>query len=468
MTMATRSFLTDRQAEELHKSIIAYLTSLNLATTANTLRAELNLPEETFDLAKAKQYEGLLEKKWTSVIRLQKKVLDLQAENAHLKNEIENAGPLALSRKNQDPANWLPKGPPRYTLEGHRLPITSVAFHPVFSSLASASEDNTIKIWDWELGELERTLKGHTKAVLDVDFGGPRGNTLLASCSSDMSIKLWDPADQYKNIRTLHGHDHIVSSVRFVPANGTAGAGGNLLVSASKDNTLKLWDVTTGYCVKTIEGHNDWPRAVAPSADGRWLLSTGSDKAARLWDIGGTEPECRVVMFGHENFNLCCEFAPSTSYPHLARLAGHEKVPPANSAAEFMATGSRDKQIRLWDRRGQCIKVLEGHDNWVRGLAFHPAGKFLISVADDRTMRCWDLSQDGKCVQTLSGMFDGFVSCVRWAPGVTKDGLAGGDAGDGTPKKKISAEANGGLQMRCVIATGSVDGTEGKVRIFAN
>lgn len=137
-----------------------------------------------------------------------------------------------------------------------------------------------------------------------------------------------------------------------------------------------------------------------------------------------------------------------------------------------MATGSRDKQIRLWDGRGNCIKVLAGHDNWVRGLVFHPGGKFLISVADDRTLRCWDLSQDAKCVQVLSGVYEGFVSCVRWAPGVLKDGPANGAAltngEQSTPKKTGDAGAASNLQIRCVVATGSVDGAEGKVRIFAS
>jgi platelet-activating factor acetylhydrolase IB subunit alpha len=311
--------------------------------------------------------------------------MDLESRNASLQSELDSATPTSLSRRNQDPTSWLPRSPARHTLESHRGPITCVAFHPVFSSLASGSEDYTIKIWDWELGELERTVKGHTKAVLDVDFGGPRGGTLLASCSSDLTIKLWDPSDEYKNIRTLPGHDHSVSAVRFIPS-GAA-----------------------GYVIE------------------------------------------------------CCVFAPPTSYGYLATLAGQKK-PPASSSAEFIATGSRDKSIRLWDTRGTLIKTLLGHDNWVRGLVFHPGGKYLLSVADDKTLRCWDLSQEGKLVKTLDETHGHFVSCIRWAPGVVKETPTTNGV-NGTPNGKKKEDPAANVSIRCVIATGSVDL---KVRVFAS
>ncbi|KAH8647106.1 WD domain-containing protein [Xylariales sp. PMI_506] len=458
--------LTSRQADELHKAIIAYLASNNLTNTAETLRQELNLGD-TFDAATAKKYEGLLEKKWTSVVRLQKKIMDLESRNAAIQAELDSATPTSLARRNQDPTSWLPRSPARHTLQSHREPITCVAFHPVFTSLASGSEDYTIKIWDWELGELERTIKGHTKAVLDLDFGGPRGGTLLASCSSDLTIKLWDPADEYKNIRTLPGHDHSVSAVRFIPS-GAAGApsSSNLLVSASRDKTLRVWDVTTGYCVKTIRGHADWVRDVCPSLDGHYILSTGNDQTARLWDISLANPESKVTLIGHEHVVECCTLAPAAAYQYLAPLAGLKKPPPASSAAEFMATGSRDKTIRLWDARGNCIKTLVGHDNWIRALVFHPGGKYLLSVSDDKTLRCWDLSQEGKCVKTLSDVHGHFVSCLRWAPGIVREPITNGGGPNGSASNGTSkADTAPDVQIRCVIATGSVDLN---VRIFAN
>lgn len=274
--------------------------------------------------------------------------MDLESRVFALQFELDNATTTSLSSKKQDPAYWLPKAPARHTLQSHRSPITCVAFHPVFSSLASGSEDATVKIWDWELGELERTIKGHTRAVLDVDFGGPRGGTLLASCSSDLTIKLWDPSDEYRNIRTLTGHDHSVSAVRFIPS-GAAGApaSDNLLVSASRDRTLRIWDVSTGYCIRTLSGHAEWVRDVCPSIDGRYLLSAGDDRTARLWDLSTSNPETRLTLIGHEHVVECAVLAPAAAYPHLAALARLKKPPPSTLAAQFMATGSRDKSIRV-------------------------------------------------------------------------------------------------------------------------
>ena len=62
--------------------------------------------------------------------------------------------------------------------------------------------------------------------------------------------------------------------------------------------------------------------------------------------------------------------------------------------------------------------TLKGHDNWVRGLAFHPAGKYLLSVSDDRSIRCWDLSQRGRCVKVVQDAHHHFISCIRWAPSI--------------------------------------------------
>jgi platelet-activating factor acetylhydrolase IB subunit alpha len=139
--------------------------------------------------------------------------------------------------------------------------------------------------------------------------------------------------------------------------------------------------------VKTIRGNTDWVRDVSPSYDGQWLVSGGNDQTAMIWDA--VSGEAKATLVGHENFIECCTFAPPASNKHFTILLGLKKPPPANSSAEYVATGARDKTIKLWDTRGTLIKTPIGHDNWVRGLVFHPGDKYLMSVADDKTLRCW-------------------------------------------------------------------------------
>lgn len=55
------------------------------------------------------------------------------------------------------------------------------------------------------------------------------------------------------------------------------------------------------------------------------------------------------------------------------------------SAGPFFATGSRDRSIKVWDAStGQLLHSFTGHESWVRGLVFHPGGKYLLSCCDDK------------------------------------------------------------------------------------
>ncbi|KAJ3160291.1 protein with putative role during mitosis [Irineochytrium annulatum] len=321
-------------------AVLDYLYTSGLKSTFEALKAESpGLADYSPD--GRQKYSGLLEKKWTSVIRLQKKIMDLESKLTSLQEELSNA-PV---RKSTSSVDWIPRPPEAFALSGHRSPVTRVAFHPVFSILATASEDATVKIWDYETGEFERTLKGHTKAVQDLAFD-PKG-ALLVTCSADLSIKVWDSNEDYKCTKTLFGHDHSVSSVSFIQP-------GDMIVSASRDKTIKIWEAGTGYCVKTLHGHLDW--------------------TLRVWD--STSGDCKGELRGHEHVVECVAFAPMTTYPNIKELVGYEV----------------------------------GHDNWVRGLAFHPSGKVLISVSDDKSMKVWDLKV-GRCVKTIDA-HGHFVTCI--------------------------------------------------------
>lgn len=63
---------------------------------------------------------------------------------------------------------------------------------------------------------------------------------ISVSCGSDLLIKIWDTQNDWKNTKTFPGHDHSISSVRFLP-------GDDFIISASRDKSIRVWNIAMGY-----------------------------------------------------------------------------------------------------------------------------------------------------------------------------------------------------------------------------
>ena len=304
-------------------------------------------------------------------------------------------------------------GAKKAALEGHAYGVWSVSFSSDGTTLASGSRDKTVQLWDVATRTNIATLKGHTEAVTSVAFS-PDG-TLLASGSSDDTVKLWDVATG-TNIATLEGHTEKVSSLSFSPDE-------TLLASGSFDGTVRLWDVSARAHVATLEGHAAGVRSVSFSPDSTTLASGADDYTVKLWDVA-TRTNI-ATLEGHRNNVTSVSFSPDGT---------------------TLASGSFDDTVKLWDvATGTNIATLEGHTEKVFSVSFSPDGTTLAS-GSHKTVRLWDVSE-----WTLSLRV--FVSMVK--------------VGEGQFKAKAHVSVPFEIVLPLSVTNGSISGGASSITITA-
>ncbi|MET7679100.1 hypothetical protein [Streptomyces sp. NPDC005423] len=264
-------------------------------------------------------------------------------------------------------------------LLGHTGAVYLTSFSPDGRTLATASYDRTVRLWNvadpTRPKALGKPLTGHTSWVSTAVFS-PDGRT-LASASDDGTVRLYDVSDpgRPRFLGTAPaGHDGTIYLLAFSPD-------GRTLASADEDHTVRLWDVgdpDRPKALGTLRGGDAAVRSVAFSPDGHTLAAGGDDDLIRLWDMADPRhPEkLGVPLTGHTGVVHSVAFSPD---------------------GRTLASGSADDTVRLWNVADPAHAAalggpLTGHTGPVWSVAFSPAGGMLAAASADSTASLWNVA----------------------------------------------------------------------------
>ncbi|HLZ58690.1 MAG TPA: serine/threonine-protein kinase [Ktedonosporobacter sp.] len=276
---------------------------------------------------------------------------------------------------------YKPQGTLLYTYREHAAAVTSIAWSPDGTRVASASVDDSVQTWDAMTGAGSFPYQGHTDTVNGVAWS-PDG-TRIASASNDKTVQVWYAAKGAN--RATYTHTDVVYAVAWSPNS-------ILLASACNDHVVRIWNDAQGANTANYDQGGKAVRAVAWSPNSQLIASGGDDRTAQVWDAASEK-----LLIDYKNYNdtvLGVAWSPD---------------------GKWIASCSADTTIRVWNTStGETAFSCYGHNDSVTGVAWSPNGKWIASSSADRTVRIWDVATH-TTIFTYKG-HGAKVNGVAWSP----------------------------------------------------
>ncbi len=241
----------------------------------------------------------------------------------------------------------------------HSGDIVDVKFNSKNELLATASSDKTIKLWKVPSGELIATLEGHEGAVVAVRFSN--NDQFLVSASEDMTVRLWD----VRAMKQLYSKKEHTKPVRGLDVS----ADGKWIASGGGDRQIVIYSLENGSIVKKIPAHDNWVRSLAFSPDSKILASGGDDKLIRFWN---TETWQKEKEFSQKGWTYDLAFSGD---------------------GKFLAAGLERNAAEAYDVKTGLLSLKVGTSNPVLKINVSPDGKNLATIEEfGLEVKVWDIS----------------------------------------------------------------------------
>ncbi len=249
-------------------------------------------------------------------------------------------------------------------MRGHTSIVWAVAISPDGTQIASGSVDRAIKVWDGKTGELTFTIPfAHEDSIFSIAFSPD--SKRIVSGSGDRSIRVWDARTGAPIGFPLLGHDGKIYSVAFMPNNQT-------IVSTGSDRTIRFWHPETATETgKIVEAHSSLIWGLALMNNGKEMASVGSDKKIRLWDINNDLP-----------------LGQPQRTPHTKDILS---IAISRDGDRIVSVGE-DTKLMMWDVYTQKLlwKMQNVHDAPIQSVAFSPTEAKFVTASSDGTLKLWD------------------------------------------------------------------------------